>query len=443
MDPRIEAHYYRDEVAREIADFSRNRWLALEGEGAEGRVFIRWWRGRPITVSSPHDLKALVRSFRGLNLRSIYATVGIYRRAERREDVEDPGNVVAVTPSWDVDASLEDWEAAVEAARLIVEFLEEHGVTESVYLKWSGEGVHVHIHEGALSAELLARVTPLKAAHAIVEYSLHKLKESLLRLASEHAVLKVENLMEHKRVFTVPLSVHRRVDKVAVCFKPDQLDSFDPSWADLSNFKHDTRWREHREGEADQLALEALRALGGLQPSSPVRTRVGAEERRGRLGRFQVMALLQAARYYLLMGDLERAKSFGLNRAIFYAWAKRRGRGARPGARPPGTRAPRKAVKRVKVAGEEVYVSEDGWFVMGGVEQRPADYDRQVASAISGVVPYEEAWRRALEYLRQFPRSVLEDPQEFYRRAYEPVRDEFLDRVLRRRPRSSTLDEFL
>lgn len=29
------------------------------------------------------------------------------------------------------------------------------------------------------------------------------------------------------------------------------------------------------------------------------------------------MGLLQAARYYLLTGDLEKAKSFGLNRAIF------------------------------------------------------------------------------------------------------------------------------
>jgi len=43
------------------------------------------------------------------------------------------------------------------------------------------------------------------------------------------------------------------------------------------------------------------------------------------LGRFQVMALLQAARYYKLHGDLEKAKSWGLNRAIFYAWAKHYG----------------------------------------------------------------------------------------------------------------------
>ena len=43
------------------------------------------------------------------------------------------------------------------------------------------------------------------------------------------------------------------------------------------------------------------------------------------IGRFQVMALLQTARYYRLHGDLMRAKSFGLNRAVFYAWAKHYG----------------------------------------------------------------------------------------------------------------------
>ena len=42
-----------------------------------------------------------------------------------------------------------------------------------------------------------------------------------------------------------------------------------------------------------------------------------------RIGRFQVMATLQAARAFTLGLPLESAKSFGLNRAIFYAAAKR------------------------------------------------------------------------------------------------------------------------
>ncbi|PIV54824.1 MAG: hypothetical protein COS15_04915, partial [Caldiserica bacterium CG02_land_8_20_14_3_00_36_38] len=41
------------------------------------------------------------------------------------------------------------------------------------------------------------------------------------------------------------------------------------------------------------------------------------------VGRFQVMATLQAARAYILGKPLNSAKSFGLNRAIFYAAAKK------------------------------------------------------------------------------------------------------------------------
>lgn len=41
------------------------------------------------------------------------------------------------------------------------------------------------------------------------------------------------------------------------------------------------------------------------------------------VGRFQVMATLQAARGYVLGKDISTAKSFGLNRAIFYLAAKK------------------------------------------------------------------------------------------------------------------------
>ena len=41
------------------------------------------------------------------------------------------------------------------------------------------------------------------------------------------------------------------------------------------------------------------------------------------VGRFQVMALLQATRAKVLGYPLDEAESFGLNRAIFYPAAKR------------------------------------------------------------------------------------------------------------------------
>ena len=160
------------------------------------------------------------------------------------------------------------------------------------------------------------------------------------------------------------------------------------------------------------------------------------------IGRFQVMALLQAARYYLLKGDLERAKSWGLNRAIFYAWAKHYGPSRRPTARlraqarrlSSGSEVGEEETRWVEVGGEKAMVSPRGWFVIGGVEQRPEDFDRQVARRFEEAgISFREAWEAALEYLRRFPRRVLEDPRLFYKEVYEPVRDRFVEKVLRRR----------
>ena len=56
------------------------------------------------------------------------------------------------------------------------------------------------------------------------------------------------------------------------------------------------------------------------------------------------------------------------------------------------------------------------------------------------MVPWEQAWKAALEYVSLFPEWVLRDPQRFYRLVYEPVRDTFFLSLLRgeklRPPRS-------
>jgi len=165
------------------------------------------------------------------------------------------------------------------------------------------------------------------------------------------------------------------------------------------------------------------------------------------VGRFQVMAILQAARYYLLTGDIEKAKSFGLNRAIFYAWAKKYGK-----YRPPPERKiePGKEVIKVKeddkeivyVGNEGAYISERGWFIIGEKEQLPQDYDRQIISRINSIMPYEEVWRKVIEYLKKFPKSYLLDQQKFYEKIYKPIRDQFLD-FLKGKQKQESLESFL
>ena len=472
MDPL--RHYSRREVQEEIAGFLCGRWAAVEGEG---KRWARWLEKRPLKICKPEDVVRALHAFSAIRPRSFYGTIEVFERLEAPEDVEDryESNVRAATVFIDIDivdeSKLEDaWRFVVEAARVMSEWLEEKGVRKSVYLLWSGAGMHLRIHEGAFRYDELG-AHPLDVAFAVAEYMLESLETRLWSIVVESGgLVKIENLVAPKRVFTAPLSLHRKLDRVAVALKPDALDEFTPSWSLPGGYRHDpSAWRTFEPGEANALAEEALRKIGRVKKRTLMEaraTRVGLTQavappppaRPGEPrepGRFPVMALLQAARYYLLYGDLEKAKSFGLNRAIFYAWAKYYGPAKRsrihvavsggeekPGARRYTRRTGGEGEWKV-VAGEKVQVGPGGWFMMGGVEQTPADFDRQVARRFEEAgIPFEEAWKAAIEYLKRFPKSVLMDPQKFYKEVYEPVRDRFVERVLRKKPGSATLDKW-
>lgn len=159
------------------------------------------------------------------------------------------------------------------------------------------------------------------------------------------------------------------------------------------------------------------------------------------IGRFQVMALLQAARHYLLKGDLDKSKSFGLNRAIFYAWAKYYGSSKWPMRIMRVMEELRKKTIKgeeisecpqgfIRVLGECVAIGPRGYYMIGEQEQLPIDFDKQVNKKIRLIIDPEIAWKKALEYVSKFPRSILEDPRKFYKYVYEPVRDTFIKDLL-------------
>ena len=466
-------HYSKAIVKKEILDYCKNRWVAIHTvKGGETGLFIRYWRKpeKPLSFSSIDDFDRALREFRGLWPRTFYASVNIFKSLVDKEDLEKPDNIVLTTSIWDIDGSLEFWEKIVEAAKVIVDVLEKEGVANSVYLLWSGRGIHVHLHEKAISQEVLEKYHPLDIAYSIVEYVLAKSKERLLEIAKDTVSydrpLKVENEIDLKRVFTVPLSLHKSVDYVAVCFKPDEIDDFHLDWAKPDSFKHNPDWRKHVEGEADQLALKAMQKVGGyFRRVGEKRTVVSAAKNSrakpvtpkevieripmGKIGRFQVMALLQAARYYLLTGDIKKAKSFGLNRAIFYAWAKYHGRrvipkkGSRYKQEEELEEGKESGKKPVYVGNERVFISDDGWFIIGDKEQRPEDFDKEIVAKIESVVPFKKVWNAALEYLRKFPKSVLMDQQRFFKEVYDKVKDDFIEKVVKGKKRDKTLLDFL
>ncbi len=263
----VEKYYESELVSREIADFCRNRWVAVhcEAKKGDGRpLLVRYDRGKPLTISYPEDVKKILRRFSGLKPRTFYASASLYSRLASKEDALNYyENVYARTPTWDIDSRPEWWRATIKVVEAIVGALKDEGVSESVYVKWSGRGAHVHVHEDAISSELYGKFGPMNVAYCIVDYIIRKIKPTILKVNLDFKVeIKVENLMDPQRVFTAPLSLHKQLDVACIVFKPSQISEFDFEWTDPTRFKHNHEWRSYVEGEADKLARKAFKIIG-------------------------------------------------------------------------------------------------------------------------------------------------------------------------------------
>jgi hypothetical protein len=148
-----------------------------------------------------------------------------------------------------------------------------------------------------------------------------------------------------------------------------------------------------------------------------------------KVGRFQVMATLQAARAHALGYPLDEAKSFGLSRAIFYAAAKRgfkKAAGTESHEAAVGEHGKVKgmAVETLPLGDEEapgVQVDGKRRYVMGDDVLDAEDFDRQIAERFGGT--FDRAWHEALQIVRKADRDVLTSRRRFYDDVYKPRRD--------------------
>jgi len=151
----------------------------------------------------------------------------------------------------------------------------------------------------------------------------------------------------------------------------------------------------------------------------------------GRVTRFVVMAMLQAARAKTLGLAEEAAQSWGLNRAIFYAAAKQ---GFRQAPSTTGDEAGKPAVQVspgiYRLGDDEAYVDPSAkrlTFTIGGQDQTADSFERQVASRFGTKENFRVAWDEALRIVGSFDRSALESRRQFYEEVYKPRRDELSD----------------
>jgi hypothetical protein len=148
------------------------------------------------------------------------------------------------------------------------------------------------------------------------------------------------------------------------------------------------------------------------------------------VGRFQVMAVLQAARAKILGLEDSSAKSWGLNRAIFYAAAKR-GFKAKPSRRRTIAESEKRPILDIRdefYLGDEMAfkVTKEGdplLFTIGDKIQTIEEFEKSIQSRFGTI--FEEAWSEAIEYVGQFGKDVLLSQNGFFGTVYKPNRDEF------------------
>lgn len=146
------------------------------------------------------------------------------------------------------------------------------------------------------------------------------------------------------------------------------------------------------------------------------------------VGRFQVMATLQAARAYTLGLPMESACSWGLNRAIFIAAAKRGFKGKARGEE-GGKRRSSKGGDVYKMGDDSAFKTERSGvllFTIGGEVQTKERFERQVEARFGGA--FDDAWKEALEYVGSFDKQTLLSADAFFAEVYRPRRDQLAER---------------
>jgi hypothetical protein len=154
-----------------------------------------------------------------------------------------------------------------------------------------------------------------------------------------------------------------------------------------------------------------------------------------RITRFQVMAVLQAARARALGLSAPEAKSWGLNRALFYAAAKRGWQEAKArGSRRPvitefeSSRAHHDPT--YTLGGEKAFRARkypSGLrFKFGDEVQEPQDFDHQIKRRFGA--DWEAAWKEAVAIIKAADRRDLDIQSRFFNRVYKPRRDELAEK---------------
>lgn len=130
------------------------------------------------------------------------------------------------------------------------------------------------------------------------------------------------------------------------------------------------------------------------------------------------------------------AKSWGLNRAIFYAVAKRGFKKFGGEKSMPKLKLPEENKKEIEESFGTAYLGDeyayrvriDGRdvFTIGDQVQTEDDFKQKIEVRFGG--RFKEAWKEAMEICRDCDRELLRSQRDFYGKVYKPRRDELAEK---------------
>ena len=265
QDWKIRQYYQQDELVEKVVRIAEYREVAPTYPSGYGT--------RPDAVNFPGDFNQFVED----GAVAFHFSVEHWRNPLLIDNVDDHDRL---RQGWDLVIDIDcdhSFELSKETAKLVIGELEQHGI-ENIGLKFSGNrGFHISVKKEAfpekIGGEEISDYYP-KLPRGIVNYIRQNLRDDMISLVEEYGfeeemetdegkdpyqVADIENDWGSRHLFRMPYSLHDGSWLVSLPIKPEEIDDFEKSDAEMDKIDFETDFLvDCEEGEATNLAVQAM-----------------------------------------------------------------------------------------------------------------------------------------------------------------------------------------
>lgn len=271
-------YYIRDEIAREIFNYSKNREVVP-------KYFDKFGK-RPDTIDYVDDVKALTQK----NVTSFHCSVELWKDPLLLTKDLTPRQMDQLRIGWDllIDIDCPFLDYSREAAKLIVKALEWHGV-KNYGIKFSGnKGFHIVLSHLSFPDKIrdisISKFFPegLRVISSyIADFVEDDLREIILSINTPEEISKAlkkeinalyidgkfnpysiinfdSMLMSNRHLYRMPYSLHEKTGLVSVVINKHQLNNFNLKIARPFSVQINNFLKKPEREEARELLLNAL-----------------------------------------------------------------------------------------------------------------------------------------------------------------------------------------